>query len=335
MKAFSTLLFLTHCVAVVAGDRSTSVSVDEIRQAVQKAIPWIEKGAAGSSAHNKCFTCHNHGLPIVALTMAQRHGFDVEKNLEAQVEHTRKFLQSGKKRYEAKKGQGGGVLTAGYALWALNVAEHKPDDTTDLVASYVLGHQSGKDHWTKSGKRPPSDGNEFSVTYAALRAVSDYSPQDLQDEKQRRFVSAKRWLEKTVPTDTEDAVFRIRSMRLLNSDVLDEAVDHLLEQQRPDGGWAQTTDMKSDAYATGTALATLLLDGNLDRNHAAVLTGVKYLLNSQLADGTWHVVTRANGFQPYYESGFPHGEDQFISMAASSWAVTALCASLPERTVSE
>ena len=268
--------------------------------------------------------------------MAQRHGFDVdEKNLVAQVEHTRKFLQSGKKRYEAKKGQGGGVLTAGYALWALNVAEHKPDDTTDLVASYVLGHQSGKDHWTKSGKRPPSDGNEFSVTYAALRAVSDYSPQDLQDEKQRRFVSAKRWLEKTVPTDTEDAVFRIRSMRLLNSDVLDEAVDHLLEQQRPDGGWAQTADMKSDAYATGTALTTLLLDGNLDRNHAAVLKGVKYLLNSQLADGTWHVVTRANGFQPYYESGFPHGEDQFISMAASSWAVTALCASLPERTVSE
>ena len=37
----------------------------------------------------------------------------------------------------------------------------------------------------------------------------------------------------------------------------------------------------------------------------------------------------AKGFQPYYESGFPHGKDQFISIAASSWAVRALIQTLP------
>ena len=31
----------------------------------------------------------------------------------------------------------------------------------------------------------------------------------------------------------------------------------------------------------------------------------------------------------YFESGFPHGKDQFISIAASSWATTALALSLP------
>ncbi|MCA9048735.1 MAG: hypothetical protein KDA89_08400, partial [Planctomycetaceae bacterium] len=53
-------------------------------------------------------------------------------------------------------------------------------------------------------------------------------------------------------------------------------------------------------------------------------SAVQFLLNTQCEDGSWHVVTRAEGFQPYYESGFPHGEDQFISIAASAWAVIAL-----------
>ena len=34
--------------------------------------------------------------------------------------------------------------------------------------------------------------------------------------------------------------------------------------------------------------------------------------------------SRSNPFQPYYESGFPYGKNQFISIAASGWATTAL-----------
>ena len=29
-------------------------------------------------------------------------------------------------------------------------------------------------------------------------------------------------------------------------------------------------------------------------------------------------------FQTYFESGFPHGKDQFISITATAWGVTAL-----------
>ena len=52
--------------------------------------------------------------------------------------------------------------------------------------------------------------------------------------------------------------------------------------------------------------------------------GVKFLLGDQLEDGSWHVRSRSKPFQTYYESGFPHGKDQFISMHASSWATLAL-----------
>jgi hypothetical protein len=38
------------------------------------------------------------------------------------------------------------------------------------------------------------------------------------------------------------------------------------------------------------------------------------------------VRSRAIPIQPYFESGFPHGRDQFISAAAANWATTALLA---------
>ena len=50
----------------------------------------------------------------------------------------------------------------------------------------------------------------------------------------------------------------------------------------------------------------------LSPRSSAYQNGVSYLLRTQLEDGTWFVRSRAFGFQPYFESGFPHGTDQFI-----------------------
>ena len=52
--------------------------------------------------------------------------------------------------------------------------------------------------------------------------------------------------------------------------------------------------------------------------------GVDYLLKSQAPDGSWHVETRSIWLQPYFESGFPYGRDQFISGAGTAWASMAL-----------
>jgi hypothetical protein len=57
---------------------------------------------------------------------------------------------------------------------------------------------------------------------------------------------------------------------------------------------------------------------------AAYRRGVDYLMRTQEGDGSWHVRTRAFSFQPYFESGFPHGHDQLISMAATAWSAIAL-----------
>jgi len=45
-------------------------------------------------------------------------------------------------------------------------------------------------------------------------------------------------------------------------------------------------------------------------------------------DGSWYVRSRAIKFQPYFESGFPFGHDQWISTAATAWATQAMAPSI-------
>jgi hypothetical protein len=52
--------------------------------------------------------------------------------------------------------------------------------------------------------------------------------------------------------------------------------------------------------------------------------GVEFLLRTQAADGSWHVKTRSDPTQIYFEAGYPYGWDQFISAAGGSWATAAL-----------
>jgi len=82
--------------------------------------------------------------------------------------------------------------------------------------------------------------------------------------------------------------------------------------------------LATDAYATGQALVALRESRAVAVDSAAYQRGIQYLLNSQLEDGSWYVRTRAPSFQPYFDSDFPHGPDQFISAAASNWASMAL-----------
>ena len=98
----------------------------------------------------------------------------------------------------------------------------------------------------------------------------------------------------------------------------------LAAAQLADGGWKQLDGMGSDAYASGQALYALHTAGKMPTSNAVYQKGVQYLLRSQNPDGSWHVKTRSIWVQPYFESGFPHGQDQFISSAGTAWATMAL-----------
>ena len=138
--------------------------------------------------------------------------------------------------------------------------------------------------------------------------------------------AAREWLLKAKPKDTEDRVFRLFALKEAGADQrdIDAAAWALLKTQRADGGWGQLDAMISDPYATGTALVALHETGGLSPDSPAYVRGAAFLIRTQEADGSWWVKSRSNPFQPYYEGGFPHFKNQFISSSASGWAATAL-----------
>ena len=103
--------------------------------------------------------------------------------------------------------------------------------------------------------------------------------------------------------------------------VIKAAAQRLMEAQRADGGWGEKPGMASDAFST--AQATWALHQGSMAN-AAYQKGADWLRRAQKADGSWHVHSHGFGFQPYRETGFPHGHDQWISSAATGFAILAL-----------
>ena len=125
---------------------------------------------------------------------------------------------------------------------------------------------------------------------------------------------------------TEDRAFQLLGLGWAGAskELVQTAARALVAEQRADGGWAQLPSLTSDAYATGQALVALADSGAVPTSHAAYARGVQFLLRTQFADGSWFVKSRAIPLQPYFESGFPFGRDQFISAAGTNWAARAL-----------
>ena len=331
----TTVLIVLSLLRQGVGSADEGPTVDELTAAITKSLPLLEQGAKGSLAQRKqCFNCHNQGLPVMALTTAQSRGFVIDReHLQQQLQFTADFLTRNKDRYREGMGQGGQVDTAGYALWALDLGGWKPDETTAAVAEYFLQYQQDREYWEPQSNRPPSEQSLFTSTYVAVRALKVFGVAEQQSRIEARIDRARQWVNTATPSDTEDRVFRLRVLQWISNSSCEreQAAMELLETQRQDGGWGQTAEMASDAYATGTALVALSDSGSLQPDAISYRRGLRFLLSSQQEDGSWHVVSHSKPIQTYFESGYPHGKDQFISMSAASWSTTALVLALPKR----
>ncbi|HEV3440577.1 MAG TPA: hypothetical protein VG122_24695 [Gemmata sp.] len=303
------------------------VKADPIRSAVAAAVPRLLAGAGGHAEQKTCFACHNQATPALALNAARARGIDVPKKFfTAQAEHVAGFLASNKDEFRAGRGTGGQASTAGYALFALEIDGHNPDDTTAVVANYLLKFQPNRDHWGTTSDRPPTEASHFTTTYFAIRGLKVWGAKADREQIDKRIENARTWLIKTAAKDTEDRVFRLLAIKEagVGEKEIAAASWELLKTQRMDGGWGQLESLASDAYATGSALYALHHAADLKVDSPAYRAGVSFLVKTQLADGTWWVKSRSKPFQKYYESGFPHENDQFISISASGWATVSL-----------
>lgn len=307
-----------------------------IRTAVEKSLPLLAKGAAGHAEQKSCFACHNQAFPMAAFAVARTKGFEVSDDLiQGQVKHIHDFLKGNAENYKKGKGTGGQADTAGWALYTLDNGGAVADDTTTAVVEYFLQRDEEKGYWHTSGTtRPPTQGSSFVSTFLGVRELKRWGTPEQKERIEKRIAAAREWLINTEATDTEDHVYRLRALKAAEAskDMIRDAITDLRKTQHPDGGWGQLDSSPSDPYATATALVALRDTGGLTPNSNSFRRGLAYLLRTQREDGSWFVKSRAKPFQPYYESGFPHEKNQFISISATAWATAVLAAAAPEPT---
>jgi len=295
--------------------------------AVRQALPLLVQAAEGHAEQKTCFACHNQAFPMMAFATAKSRGIELSAELlKAQTEHIAGFLASNREKFRKGEGTGGQVDTAGYAMFALELGGYTPDENTEAVVDYLLKTQAERDHWRAVSNRPPTEASHFTPTYLAIRGIRHWGTKEQKERGAKRIDAARAWLLKTPAKDTEDRVFRLFALKESGADetAIAAAAWELLKSQKPDGGWSQLDSMETDSYATATAMVALHRAGGLASDHPAYSRGVAFLVKAQNTDGSWYIASRSKPFQPYYESGFPHGKNQFISAATSGWAVTAL-----------
>lgn len=308
----------------------------EIDAAVTRSLTLLQASGRTWIRNSGCVSCHHQALPAVTFNLARARGFTVDDEAARErIDATlARFSPSREDLFQNPLGIGligGGALGAGYALLSLAVSNVAPNATTDAMVHYIAARQlsNGRFH-SPDPARMPLEGSDVTATALAIRGLRRYAPDGLTDDVAAIVHRARNWLLSVQPKGTEEKSYQLQGLAWADADKgeIAKRVEALLAEQRADGGWAQLSTLSSDAYATGQALVALHQAGSVPTSSSAYRNGVTFLLRTQFDDGSWLVVSRARGTQPYVESGFPHGTNQFISAAGTAWATSALLLSL-------
>lgn len=309
------------------------VTQDEARAAVARVVPLMQQSADTWFEKRSCSSCHHQGVGTLAMAMLQERGFAVDTaRLRAQAARTMRPAPNWQERYVVHEVSINQPIGQSYRLIGAVAAGHPVTDLTRAAAHMLAGEQHAGGRWSSSSHRPPLEDSEVTSTVLSLRVLSLVPLPRREAEFRERVARARRWLARQLPASTEERAMQLLGLAWAGASprALRPYAEALLAEQREDGGWAQVATRPSDAYATGQVLTVLMQAARVAPGDARVQRGLRYLLAAQERDGSWHVDTRRTmepGL-PYFETGFPHGKDQFISYAGTAWGVMALASSL-------
>jgi hypothetical protein len=299
--------------------RGTNRSVAE---AVGPALALLEKQSHNFIRIGGCNSCHAQDLPSAAAAIARERGLPAPREVP-QLPPNMHVLNPARLMDLVV------VAVAGPVWEAFDLGQNRAprSEYTDALVWYVKSMQSATGEWhTPQGKRPPMASGTHQITALAAYALRTYGPPAEKADTDQALARAAAWLESSKPTETQDRAFRLMGLGWSKGKpaAIAAAARELAAMQRADGGWGQFATLPADAYATGQALYALRVAGLMAATDPVYVKGVKYLLNTQAPDGSWLVKSRSIWLQPYFESGFPYGTDQWISAAGTAWASMAL-----------
>ncbi len=297
-----------------------------VQGAIDRGLTFLARDALAWKAEHNCSSCHHAALVVWAMNEAKQRDHAVNKTV---LDDLTKWLteagegKTGVKR-PAKVPQAHNTKAVYYALGLGSVARRSDveQDALNLLLRTVREDQTEDGSWASWPEtRPPIFGNSDETasalaTLALLPAVAaGNAPAQAAVDK------GVAWLEKTETDDDPQSI----AMRLVLWTRLGRPREEWIPltrriqgRQREDGGWSQTAEGSSDAWATGQALYALA-HSKLPDGEDAITRGRAFLLKTQREDGSWPMASR-----PQTPGG--EGADSLIPItgAGSAWAVLGL-----------
>jgi hypothetical protein len=321
-----TLLAVLAAPALAAepGKQAPPANTDQVRRAVQRSLPFLEKEGLAWMAQRKCIACHHGPFLLWSHNEARRRGFAVDtKKLDAWTDQAVGLFLNGLKGFQQKKN--GNVEATNMLLGQVvpPTGASKATQGFRNAAAVLANGQKPGGWWKYEGqgqRRPDAAADEATTLWAAL-ALTSVEKWDAAYPKLRDRSLA--WLKDNHKgAGNEPAALRlVIATQFGNPQQVAELARALIARQNVDGGWSWGKDFPSDPYATGQSLYAL---GRAGRNgdDPAVRKAWQFLLARQRADGSWYAPTKK-----------PTKKDNPIaSYWGTAWATIGLVKTLPAKT---
>ncbi len=319
------------------------VSREVLSAAAQNSLDLLVKTSPAFIKKGGCNSCHNQSLPAAAQTFARSRGIAVGDPIE---QLPPEVSDATMERYaEYSVAGGAGINGLAFQLFENDLAKRPADERVRAQIQYVKSQQQSEGYWrgggglTNNGQgglsrpgaaRPPLICDEFTPTAFMVRALKAYgAPTDVVDTT-ARIAKARQWLLGTRGDAPAGACLQGPRVEVVGRRSPGRSTAPLAICRRSSSPTAASRSSRRcrRTLTPPASRCSRCTRAGLPSTHRVYQAGLKFLLTTQAADGTWHVRTRSLEFQPYFESGYPYRRDQWISAAGTAYATLAIAAAV-------
>jgi hypothetical protein len=301
----------------------------DVAAAIDRGLGFLAKDALAWKSDHNCASCHHAGMVIWAMRESKERGFAVDE--PTLTELTRWVAEAGDgKILTPRPASAPSAMSTRALYFALGLdADPHPDAIAEegLKRFFKTLESEQTENGSWSGwpeTRPPMFGNsDDSLTALATLALLPAAATGDEPASAARDKGIA-WLVATKSDDDPQSIaMRLVLWRRLGraAEECEPLVRRIEGAQNADGGWSQTKEMPSDAWATGQALYALAQAARPD--DPVIERGRAFLVKTQRDDGSWQMTSR-----PMKPGG--EGAKNLIPItgAGSAWAVLGLVRSL-------
>jgi hypothetical protein len=298
---------------------------DSPRHAAQHGIDWLQPAAIAWQKDHNCFGCHIQAQAVMGLAIAKKNNYRInDRVVQELVEFTASQQHADGSYVREDTGEPSTQFAAmELAYWDdLRGVDRNP--TLIKSVDWLAARQSPAGHfpykeWLACGVRAVEQGTMMTTANSLVAFERAFA--ETRDARYREAADrARGWIVATEPVTTQDKVFKILALTRSAGDdrrpIVERIVEQLIVEQHPAGGWRECNDPSTNGpnpFSTGEVLYAFKQAG-VSVNSSPFVRGVKYLLGTQNADGSWPADARA-----FHTSGAPH--------ATSMWAIIGLAGS--------